>query len=225
MKKPCLSACLIIIALIAAQAVFFGQNQTVPTLLKLAPPDLASGGSLMQALKDRCSVRSFADTKLTPQQLAGLLWAANGVNRDDGKRTAPAALNKQVVDIYVVLADGVYLYDAVDHQLLPVAQGDHRAKAGRQDFVAGAPVNLVFVADLAKLKDLPPFAAGLPDAEKLKWAYIAAGCQAENVHLYCAAQGLGAVIRGLVDPAVFGPVIGLRPEQTIIMAQTVGVPK
>lgn len=189
------------------------------TTIKLNPPDLAKGIPVMQALSKRKSDRGFIDKKLSFQQLSELLWSANGVNRPDGKRTAPSAVNKHPVDIYVVLAEGIFMYDPPHHQLLPVAEGDFRKQAGRQDFVSIAPVNLVYVADLSKLKDMPRH---IPDEEAMKWIYCEAGLIAENVHLYCASEGLGAVIRASVDKEALGQSIKLRDEQVILLAQTVG---
>ncbi len=193
--------------------------------LKLNAPNLDKGMLIMQALKNRKSTRELSDKKLSLEILSELLWAANGINREDGKRTAPAALNIQAVDIYVVLQEGVYQYEPVENQLIPIAEGDFRKQAGMQDFVFIAPVNLVYVVDLEKYKELPPYAANLPNEEKVKWALIAAGCQAQNVNLYCASEGLGATVRGLIDQKTFGEILKLRPEQKIILAQTVGYPK
>lgn len=194
-------------------------------IIKLNVPNLAKGKSLMKALQERKSERNLSDKKLSLAHLSGLLWAANGVNRKDGKRTAPAALDIQAVDIYVVLPEGIYLYDAPQNRLMPVVEGDYRKQAGIQDFVYIAPVNLVYVADFARLKNLPGFAANVSDDDKRNWAYIAAGCQSQNVNLYCASEGLGAVVRGSIDKDKFGKILKLRPEQTVLSAQTVGYPK
>ena len=97
----------------------------------------------------------MSDKKLTLQQLSDLLWAADGVNRPDGKRTSPAAMGIYCVDIYVVLPEGVYLYDAAKHELKPVAKGDFRKFAGMQDFVFIAPLNLVYVFTLKKSPKCP----------------------------------------------------------------------
>lgn len=173
----------------------------------------------MQALKNRKSERELSDKKLSLQHLSELLWAANGVNREDGKRTAPSASNKHPVDVYVVLQEGVYLYEPVKHQLLPVVEGDFRKLTGMQNYVYTAPVNLIYVADLGRLKDLP---TSVSTEEKLKWAYVEAGHKAENVYLYCASEGLGAAERTLIDKEKLGKVIKLRSEQTVISAQTIG---
>ena len=80
---------------------------------------------------------------------------ANGINRSDaGKRTAPSALNKQDVDVYVILPEGSYLYDAKNHQLNLIAEGDYRgAVAGGQAFVKTAPVSLVLISDISRFGD------------------------------------------------------------------------
>ncbi len=163
--------------------------------VKLIPPDLELPARLMKALAERKSVREYDTLPVTLRHLSELLWAANGVNRDDGRRTAPAAVNQQITDIYVILPGGVYLYDAPGSRLLPVASGDLRALAGRQEFVKAAPVNLVYVADPARFKSRPAPAPQIPDQEKLDWARIAIGAQAQNVGLYCAAEKLGNVGR------------------------------
>ena len=193
--------------------------------MRLVPPDLTQPAPLLRALKERRSVREYDTLPLTRRQLSELLWAANGVNREDGRRTAPAAVNQQITDIYVILPGGAYLYDAPGSRLLPVASGDLRRMAGRQEFVKTAPVNLIYVADPARFKSRPSPAPAIPDEEKLDWARIAVGAQAQNVGLYCASEKLGNVVRGLVDGEKLGPVLKLRPDEKILLAQTVGVLK
>jgi len=187
--------------------------------IKLDPPRLDRGIPVMQALKERRSEREFSNRKLSRQQLSELLWAANDVNREDGKRTAPSAQNKHIVDVYVVLQDGIYFYDPAGHQLSPLVEGDFRKDTGNQDYVCNAPVNLIYVADLDKLKDARIPA---PVEEEMKWAYVEAGHKAENVYIYCASEGLGARTRMLRDREKLGSVMKLRPEQAVISAQTVG---
>lgn len=172
----------------------------------------------MQALKNRHSDKEYADTKLTKQQLSEVLWAADGVNREDGHRTAPSAMGKYPIDIYVVLEEGIYLYNPAKHELTPVAQGDFRKQSASQDYAHTAPLNLVYVADFEKF-------AGVRDAspEKMtEWACMESGAQAQNVYLYCASEGLASVFRVSIDKDQFGKAINVRPSQSIIAAQTVG---
>jgi nitroreductase len=193
--------------------------------IQLPAPKTDKGVPLMQALRDRRSTRAFSGAALTEQQLSELLWAANGVNRADGKRTAPAALNVQAVDLYVVLPEGVYLFDAPKHRLEPVKAGDLRGATGRQEFVAAASVTLVFVLDPEKLKSLPEFARKLTLEEKTRWALISAGAQSQNAALYCASEGLGSVVRGSVDPKAVRESAGLPEDRIVLFAMTIGAPK
>ena len=190
-------------------------------VIKLNPPDLNKGISVMAALKKRKTQREILDKKLTLQQLSELLWAADGINRPNGKRTAPAAMAKYAVDIYVVLPEGVYLYDVAKHELTPIAKGDFRKSAGMQDFVYIAPVNLVYVLNL---KNWQNARRPVSNEKRDLWTHIEVGLIAQNVNLYCASEGLGATVRGLIDGKRFGEVIKVKPEQ-VVLAQTIGYPK
>ena len=183
----------------------------------LPAPQTSGGKPLMQARKERKSVREFGPEQVSKQTLSSLLWAAWGINRDDGRRTAPSASNRQEIDVYVITADGAYTYDAKANALKPVLQTDIRKLAGTQAYVADAPVNLVYVADTAKL--------GGDDPGKLATANADSGFIAQNVYLFCASEGLGTVVRGSVDRAGLGKALNLRAEQRIILAQTVGYAK
>jgi nitroreductase len=182
----------------------------------LPQPRTDGGRPLMEVLKERKSTREFAPDKLPPQVLSNLLWAAFGVNRPDGRRTAPSAMNKQEIDIYVATGEGLFMYNAQANRLDPVLAQDVRGATGTQSFVATAPLDLVYVADLAK-------AGSEPDAD----LYTAAdtGFIAQNVYLYCASEGLATVVRGSIDRAALAKAMKLRPDQKIILAQTVGYPK
>jgi SagB-type dehydrogenase family enzyme len=188
------------------------------SVIKLPAPQLKGGKLLMQALKERQSIRSYSAKPLPLQTLSDLLWAADGINRpESGKRTAPTAMNQQELDIYVVLADGVYLYEPKEHALQSVVKGDFRKLCGKQDFVAGAPVNLILIADFKKM-------GNLDDEKKRYFAAIDAGYISQNVYLFCASAGLAGVARASVDQEALAKTIRLRPEQKFILAHTVGFP-
>jgi SagB-type dehydrogenase family enzyme len=189
-----------------------------PDAIKLPPPETEGGKPLMQALKERRSTREFADRPLPRQVLSNLLWAANGVNRPEtGKRTAPSARDWREIDIYLVIAEGVYRYDAGTHTLERVAGGDLRKHTGVQDFVAMAPINLVYVADLGRM-------SGAGADEKALYSATDTGFIAQNVYLYCASAGLATVVRGSVDREALGAALGLAGNRKIILAQSVGYP-
>jgi SagB-type dehydrogenase family enzyme len=186
-------------------------------LIPLPEPEKEGGKPLMQALNERKSTRDFSTEKLPAQVLSNLLWAAFGVNRPDGRRTAPSAVNWQEIDIYVAMEEGLYLYEAGSHQLRPVLTRDIRTETGSQAFVADAPVNLIYVADYARMKT--------EDAQaKVAYSNADAGFIAQNVYLYCASEGLATVVRALVDRPGLSQVMGLREDQRVVLAQTVGFP-
>jgi SagB-type dehydrogenase family enzyme len=186
--------------------------------IKLPPPETEGGKPFMQVLKERHSTREFGSRALAPQVLSNLLWAASGVNRSDsGKRTAPSARDQREIDVYVTTADGAYRYDPDAHALKRVVAKDIRKLTGVQDFVATAPVNLVYVADFSRMKD------AATDQQTL---YSAAdtGFIAQNVYLFCASAGLATVVRASVDREALGAALGLSNLQKIILAQSVGYP-
>lgn len=187
--------------------------------VELPKPDTTGGMPLMQALQNRHSSREFSPDTLSLPVLSDLLWAACGINRAaEGKRTAPSALNWQEIDVYVTTAHGVSLYDPIKHSLLPILPEDIREKTGMQPFVKDVPVNLVYVADLKKINRAS-------DADKDFYSGVDAAFISENVYLYCASEGLSTVVRGSVDREMLAEVMKLRPDQKIILAQSVGYPK
>jgi len=213
-----MSLALGVTASLKAETQASGQIElTKPQQVQLPKPQIDGGKPLMQALSERKSTRAYKSQKLPDQVLSNLLWAAWGTNRPDGKRTAPSAMNRQEIDVYVVLAEGAYVYDAKAHALNPVAAGDLRAQAGAQPFVKEAPLNLVYVADTAKM-------TGGSEQDKPIWYGAAAGFISQNAYLYCASEGLATVVRGMVDRNALAGPLSLRPEQRIVLAQTVGYP-
>ncbi len=186
--------------------------------LDLPAPQKAGGMPLMDALAKRSTARAFDSKDLSPRQLSSLLWAAFGINRPDGKRTAPSVRNFQETDIYVLLRQGAYVYAAKSNRLDLVVAEDIRALGGTQAFVKDAPVTLVFVADLSKM-------GGGSKEDKMNTANIDVGYISQNVYLFCASEGLVTGARGSVDRATLGPRLKLRPDQMIILAQSVGYPK
>jgi nitroreductase len=183
--------------------------------LALPAPQTEGGKPLMEALRLRHTTREFKPDPLPPQQLANLLWAAFGINRPGtGQRTAPSAMNSQEVDLYVAMAEGLFLYDPKSQQLQPILAEDLRSKTGGQAGFIQAPVTLIYVADLPRLAkaspDTRPFYAGFD-----------AGCICQNVYLFCAAEGLGTVVHDL-DRNTLSAAMKLEPDQKIILAQAVG---
>jgi len=141
--------------------------QPSSNLIRLPAPDTTGGRPLMQVLKERRSIRSYSDRVLSDTTLSNLLWAGFGVNRPDGRRTAPSARNRQEINIYLFKQDGVFIYRAAENALERISTQDLRKLTGSQDFVATAPLNLLYVADMAKLNGASSDEAAL---------YIGADC-------------------------------------------------
>ena len=189
--------------------------------VKLPPPDFnAPGKTVVQALRDRQSSRAFAATDLSSQRISEVLWAAGGINRpkmpEGGPgRTAPTSHNLQPFEIFVILKEGIYHYDPQGHALQPVAAGDHRAAAGIQSYVAAAPLNLIYVADLNKLP-------GADELEKVAAANLDLGHLSENVYLYCASVGLSVIARTSIEPDILASLLQLDDNFRPLLGQTVG---
>ena len=181
------------------------------------PAVTAQGGRpLLEALQRRASERAFAPAPLPPRQLAELLWAAAGINRPRlGGRTAPSAMNAQEVQLYVALPAGLYLYDPAAHVLRQTVASDVRCVTGYQDFVDDAPLDLIYVADHARMSLVPA-------ARREAYAFVAAGAMAQNVYLYCASAGLATVVRAWFDVAALSRAMVLGPDQQLLLTQTVG---
>ena len=179
---------------------------------------------LGEALAVRATHRDFSTEQLTDQELSDLLWAANGFNRpDEKKRTAPTAINRQEIDLYVCRADGAYLWDAGANVLRQVSEKDLRGFTGRMgpngNFALVAPIALVYVIDYTRqgMQSRP--------ADAFKYASVDCGFVGQNVYLHCAATGLNTVFLGSLDPGKLSEALGLPATQVPLFAQTVGKPK
>lgn len=203
--------------------LFLGMGLTTAwsaEIIKLPAPVVEKDKPLMQALKERKSSRDFSEQQLSLQDLSNILWCANGINRpENGHRTSPSARNRQDVDIFVVMKEAIYFYHPKNHELSPVVSGDYRKDTGMQPYVGKAPVNLIYVSDLSKfdfIKDR---------SEKALTAAIDAGHCSQNVYLYGTVANLAVVVRTSVDTAKMAGILKLRPDQLVLMGQTIGYSK
>lgn len=184
----------------------------------LPAPRRDAGKPLMQVLQSRRSIREFSPSALPLQTISDLLWAAYGINRPTGDRTAPYWRHIMVIDVYVAMSDGVWLYEPKQHALLPHLDTDIRALTGLQDFVATAPLNLVYVAHGERMN-------GISAEERRLYGSVDAAFAGQNVYLYCASEGLATVFRGAVDQEKLGRAMRLDDGQFVTFAQTVGYPQ
>lgn len=183
--------------LLTALATLCGMAQDLKPI-KLNPPSKERGSSVMKAFWNRRSTREFSDRQLSIQDLSDLLWAANGVNRPkEERRTAPSALNKQDIRVYVCMENGNYMYNARLHRLEPISKQDVRP--------IKAPVCLILVSDTDE-----------------RWAPIDAGIVSQNISLFCAGVGLATVPRGSMDQEVLRSALKLTPEQQLQLNHPVG---
>ena len=180
--------------------------------IALPRPETSGGMPLMEAVAARRTHREFSPRRLETQTLSNLLWTAWGISSTDGKRTIPTARNQQNFDVYVLLDDGSYIYDAQNNQLRQIGDKDLRPLAATsQNFVKTAPLTLVFVAP--------------KDTSGHNYAALHAGSAYQNVGLFCAAFGLNNVVRGLIDYDALHEALGLSAEQEVITSQTIGYPQ
>jgi SagB-type dehydrogenase family enzyme len=186
--------------------------------ISLPPPDKHGGLPLMEALAKRHSARGFSPDPLPLPLLSNLLWAAFGINRKDGGRTAPSALNAQEIDIYAALPSGAYRYDATTHALTLVAAMDVRRITGYQDFVDDAPLDIVYVADFSRL-------SRVPFSQRESYASVAAGAIAQNIYLFAASNNLSTVLRAWIDRAAIAEALRLTHDQQVLLSQTAGFSK
>ncbi len=184
--------------------------------IRLPEPKKSGGKPLMEALAERKSTREFSPEALSYQQISDLLWAGNGINRENGKRTAPSARNCQEIDIYVVLPEGIYLHDLKTNSLLLKKPGKFIQDLIMQEFDPEPPLLFIFVANYDKMGNMTP--------ENMEF-YGATDCGyvSQNIYLYCASENLNTVVLGRIDREKIKQLIGFNGKA--ILAQPVGRPK
>ena len=202
-------------AAVAAPALATAEQANAITL---PSPRKDGGEPLFRALNLRRSTREYSDRKLQPQVLSDMLWAAFGINRPGGDRTAPYWRHVMVIDVYAAMEDGVWLYEPETHTLRPHLAEDIRAATGLQEFVGTAPLNLVYVAHGDRMTNVTA-------EERRLYASVDTGFIGQNVYLFCASEGLGSVFRGAVDYAKLNRLMRLPEQQFVTFAQTVGYPR
>ncbi|MDL2285453.1 nitroreductase family protein [Desulfovibrio sp. OttesenSCG-928-F07] len=197
-------ACIVVILMLAVTTACAPNlsNLTQSTLATITLPEVNKYNSmpLMEALSKRRTTRTLASTPLTRHELAGVLWSAWGINRENGKRTVPTALNTQQVVLYIVLENGIWAYDAKLHALIPVIEGDYRAEFGN----AGATL--------------------LYAGPQNSYAPMHIGSMYQNVGLYCAAQGLGNVVK-MSGKDKLAAALPLPNGYSVYITQNVGYPE
>jgi len=193
------------------------------TSVKLPQPQTNSTFPLDQALKERRSVRDFQIKELTGEQISTLLWAADGISDvKNGFRTAPSPGALYPIDLYLVKSDGLWLYNPAHNALKLVKTGDLRIELSKaalnQTVVATAPVDVVLVADLDRIK--PKYSE-----RSLQFCYLEAGHIAQNLALEAVALNLASVPVGGFVEVQANKLLALSSSQTVLYILPVGVKK
>lgn len=198
--------------LLSAVIIALFSSMAWSQVITLPQPALSEKATLKEALENRCSHRAFDSKKcISNQVLANLLWAGWGYNRED-KRTAPSALDRQEITLYVCSRTGVYKYDALNNQLELVLKSNILEKSGKQPFVANAAISILYVCDKEK--------SASPEATA-----VCCGAISQNIALYCATVGLSNVVRGMYDAEELHSLLNLKPNEAVVLTQSVGYPK
>lgn len=192
--------------------------------IRLSQPILDQGLTVKQAMMRRHSTREFFSKPLSLDTLSEVFWAAYGVNRTEGKRTVPSAMGLYPLEIYGFTAEGVYKYNPESHSLTMITGKDLRVKSGTQDFVAGAPLDVVIYSDYDK------FITGNPETDDMirgneeRMSLLDAGAVTENVYLYCSSEHINVVERAMVDQTALSKELNLPSNYHFQVAMSVGYP-
>ena len=200
--------------------------------ITLPEPQKDGGKTVLASLWERKTTRNIREERPPLQVLSNLLWAAFGVNRENGPmgragRTAPSGMNLQGIDVYVALSEGVYLYKALSHRLSPVIAKDMRQMTNRRPAAGTAPVSLIYVVNTDIEIGPPP--GEQPPEEPLTVAIfpcfgeVEAGFIGQNVYLFCASEGLATWFYS-TDREGLAKAMNLRPTQKVLYCQAVGYP-
>jgi nitroreductase len=199
-------------------------------VLRMLPVPQKLDQTLQKALEARRSSRDFSGEPIAEDKVAALLWAADGINRKNLKRTTPSALNWQDVSIYVIQANGIWKYLPKRHALLFIEGKDQREHFGEiKTWMKLASQHLVFVSDARKNETLATklvdkaFKVDFTQGELNERARaINVGVKVQAVYLAAAALGLGCTCRILPDDRKARELMKLAPEEKIMAICSVG---
>ena len=190
--------------IILASAMVFVAASVMAADIQLPEPDKSNKTTLIQSLEDRQSQHEFSDKEVDNQTLSTILWAAYGVNRADGKRTIPTAMNKKDLNVYVFNKDGIWLYDADANTLKQQSKENHLDLFQKQDYMNSVSTVLVYTGSGED------------------YAVMHAGSAYQNVELYVAANNMASIVRGYFDHEEVAKVLNLPAEQRVIISQAIG---
>lgn len=192
--------------------------------IRLSQPILDQGLTVKQAMMRRHSTRDFFSKPLSLDTLSEVFWAAYGVNRSDGKRTVPSAYGLYPLEIYGFTAEGVFKYNPEEHTLTKITDKDLRAKSGNQDFVAGAPLDIVIYSNYDKFSTGDINTDSAIKGHEGRLSLLDAGAVTENIYLYCSSEQINVVERAMVDESSLNKALGIPASTHFIVAMSIGYP-
>lgn len=195
-------------------------------IIKLPEPKDTSNFTLHQALANRRSVRYIQKTEIDQQTLSNLLWSACGVTQskvlESGKIanlfTNPTASNHQEVEIYLLNAEGVFLYNPLQHELIKHKHGDYRSMIGKLPMFKMAPVSLCLVSNISKMVHYTD------TFRKNLYSSMDIGYVSENIYLYCSANNMATCACGQIAREELSQLLGLSNAK-VMLVHPIGIRK
>ena len=196
--------------------------------IKLLEPRIEGGMSFLQALHNRKSSRDYIPNKeLSLQQISELLYCAYGFNDPNQEhRTVASGMTIFPLEVYAVLPNGIYHYEAKEHLLKALKQGDYMEKTGRQPFVKDASMTLLFYSntDIKVTNEMiAKFYEATPKEDKNQWADIEVGFDCQNIYLYCTSENLKTCVRAWCDGEFFKKECGLPDNYRFVLVHSIGI--
>ncbi len=191
--------------LLAVGAVTLAFALCAEEVIKLPAPEKTGGMPLLEALAKRESNRrtSLNVSKPTLQQLSDVLWAANGVTRENGRRTAPSAMDRREVQIAALTQDGLFLYDPIANTLTPKA-----ITVDLEDQRRASSIFLIYYYREGK--------------QTHECALVDVGFVGQNVYLYCTSKGWATFFMGSIDRPKLAQALGCT-EKEVLFGQRIGI--
>lgn len=186
-------------------------------LVELAPPQSDRAVPLLQAHRARHSTREFSTRPIPLEVLSKLLWAGFGINRvETSGRTAPSAHNWQEIEVFAVLADAAYRYDAAAHGLRLPRSGDLRPVTGTSLVERRSTLCMLQISRSCTMRMMSSARSSLQRTRRSSRKTSISSAQARDSR---------RVVRGLVDRRKLASALGLAIDQRIVLGQTVGYPR
>lgn len=196
------------------------------TAIPLPAPFESDNVTITSVLRNRRSSRAFLAESLPLTRLSQLLWAAQGIAGDEGRRTAPSAGALYPLSLYVACGDveglpsGVYRYRPGRHTVESNARGDRRSALAEaalgQSWIADGAVVLCIAAEVA-------VTTARYGERGARYVLIEAGAVAQNIALQACAIGMGTVVVAAFDDSLVKQALALPRSQLPLVLMPVGM--